>query len=140
MVPRRPDRWQGRVVRLAGSEPALAVPGRLHAHEHVARVRVVDVAPGTAVRDVVALDAIVGRYAEIAPAAALHDVRSRVALDRITVGSALHVVLGASTGDQVGSSTPADVVRARPSGDPIVASTPYDPVGASQPYDRVVSV
>ena len=78
------------------SERELAIPSRLHAHERVPGIGVVHVLAGSAVRDVVAADSIIGGQAEVSAPAALHDVRSRVAPDGVATRTALDVVVGAS--------------------------------------------
>ena len=120
--------------------PVSAVPERLDAHERVPGVRVVHVLARSAVRDVVAPDAVVGGHAEVPAAAALHDVRTRIAPDGVSAGATLDVVVGASPRDQVGPPPAAHVVRAGATVDPVVAPATHDPIVPAEPDDRVVPV
>src|SRR4029450_493133 len=111
MVPRVAAGWQGvpsrdladpdlHRLRSMGGRTAsgheLANPSRLDAHERVPRVGVVRVLARSAVRDVVAPDAVIGGHAEVPTLAALYDVPPRVAPDRVAAGAALAVGGGAS--------------------------------------------
>src|SRR4029453_6942998 len=115
-----------------------AVSERLDAHERVPCVGVVRVLPRSAVRDVVADDAIIGGHAEVPTPAALHDVRPRVSPDRVAAGAALDVVVGASPRDEIGPPPPAEVVGAGSPVDPIVAPAPADPIVAAPPAERLL--
>src|SRR6476659_8179772 len=135
MVPSRAAGWQG-VPATWPPWACSAVPGRLHAHERVPGVRVVHVPARSAVRDVVASDAVVGGHAEVLAGAALHDVRTGVAPDGVSARSTLDVVVGSSPRDQVGPPPAADVVGAGATVDPIVAPAAHDPIVPAEPDDR----
>src|SRR5512132_485019 len=122
-----------------GRPTALAVSERHDAHERVPRVGVVRVLARSAVGDVVADDAVIGGHAEVPTPAPLHDVRPRVAPDRVAAGAALDLVVGASPRDEIRPPPTAEVVGARSPVDPILAqgpddrSSPPSPTSASSP-------
>src|SRR5688500_5306892 len=118
--------------------PSGAVPRKLDGDLEIARVDVEGVLAGAPVRDVVALDPVSRRDAEILTPACLDDVRSRVATHRVTAWSALDVVDPRAARDEVGPAAGIQLVVAPAAVDPIVASVAEDHVVARKADDRVV--